>query len=257
MTTPHSAGADTTRKVDLSVTQIVAAALAAVTAAVLGSELGAAGTVIGAAGASVIVNVGTVVYRASLERSREKIRVLARSTLPLPTSRDGSRAERSHSPAANAPLDDERLTDSADDEPQPGGRSRRFITLRWGAVVVGAVGSFVLAMMAITGFEGASGKALGGNGEGTTFGRLIDAPPGPPDPADPLTPSTSNAPTSEVAPTETTAPSISATTTTTPDGGASVERSRPSQSSETPRPSTVRPPPSLIPTVLPGPGDRD
>lgn len=255
MTTPHSAGSDDkTRKLDLSVTQVVAAALAAVTAAVLGSRLGAAGTVIGAAGASVILNVATVVYKTSLERSREKIRVLARSTLPLPTSRDGSRAERSHPPAANAPLDDERLTDTTDSEPQPGDRSRRFTTLRWGAVVVGAVGGFVLAMMAITGFEWASGETVGGNGEGTTFGRVIDGPPGPPDPAGPLTPSTSNAPTSEVAPTETTAPSSSATTTTTPDGGAR-ERS-PSQSSDTPTPSTVRPTPPLIPTILPGPGDR-
>ncbi|MGH3903155.1 MAG: hypothetical protein ACRDTE_03020 [Pseudonocardiaceae bacterium] len=255
MTTPHSASSDDkTSKLDLSVTQVVAAALAAVTAAVLGSRLGAAGTVIGAAGASVILNVGTVVYRASLERSREKIRVLARSTLPLPTSRNGSRAERSDPPAADAPLDDERLTDSTDGEPQPGDRSRRFARLRWGAVVVGTVGGFVLAMLAITGFERASGEALGGNGEGTTIGRVVDRPAGPPGPAVPLTPSSSNAPTS-VAPTETTttAPST-ATTTPSPDGGASVER-RPSQSSVTPTPSK-RPTPSLIPTILPGPGDR-
>ena len=56
MTAPHSptSPADTTRKTNLNPTHVAAGALAAVTAAVLGSELGAAGTLIGAAGGSMI-----------------------------------------------------------------------------------------------------------------------------------------------------------------------------------------------------------
>lgn len=169
MTAPHSPTNpdDTPRKIDLNLTHVAAAALAAVTTAVLGSGLGAAGTLIGAAGASVITTVGTAVCKASLERSRERVRSLAQRSRPLPTSREGSRTESSHPAAVNAPLGDEQLTDSARG-PQPWDRSRRFTTLRWAAVIVGTLGAFVLAMMVITGFEWASGETVGGNGTGTT-----------------------------------------------------------------------------------------
>ncbi|MGH4017084.1 MAG: hypothetical protein ACRDSL_24790 [Pseudonocardiaceae bacterium] len=245
MTAPYSTSPDdTTRKIDLNLTQVAAAALAAVTAAVLGSRLGAAGTLIGAGGASVITTVGTAVYRASLERSRERVRSLASRTRPLPTFHEGSRTERSQTAGANAPLGDERLTDSTDRGPQPSGRSRRFTALRWGTLVAGGVGGFVLAMMLITGFEWASGETLGGN-QGTTIGQAVDNPPGPPNPVAPPAPPSSDRPTSE-APTE--------TTTTIPDGGRSVAPS-PSTTSGTPTPSEVRPTPPLLPTELPGIGD--
>lgn len=68
MTAPRSPTSpdDTTRTTDLNLTHVAAAALAAVTAAVLGSTLAVAGTVLGAAGASVITTVGTAIYRSSL-----------------------------------------------------------------------------------------------------------------------------------------------------------------------------------------------
>lgn len=82
------------------------------TTAVLGSVLGAAGTLIGAAGASVVTTVGTALYQASLERSRERVRSLAQRTRPWPTVPVGSRTERPHAAAANAPLGDGQFTDS-------------------------------------------------------------------------------------------------------------------------------------------------
>ncbi|MEU4666434.1 hypothetical protein AB0F91_00355 [Amycolatopsis sp. NPDC023774] len=51
--------------------QVVATALAAVTAALLGSTLGVAGTVVGAGVASVITTVGAELYLRSLQRTRE------------------------------------------------------------------------------------------------------------------------------------------------------------------------------------------
>ncbi|MGH3708364.1 MAG: hypothetical protein ACRDRQ_09735 [Pseudonocardiaceae bacterium] len=72
----------TPRKTELTLTHVAAAALAAVTTAVIGSTLGTAGTLIGAAGASVITTVGTAVYRSSLERSRDTVRSLARPPHP-------------------------------------------------------------------------------------------------------------------------------------------------------------------------------
>jgi len=256
MTAPHSPTRpdDTPRKTDLNLTRVAAAALAAVTTAMLGSMLGAAGTLIGAAGASVITTVGTALYQSSLERSRERVRSLAQRTRPLPTSREGSKAESSQPAAMNASPGDNRLTGSIDRRPQPRNRSRRLAPLRWGVVVVGALGAFLLAMMVITGFEWASGETVGGNGKGTTIGQVINDQSGPRKPAPLPTPQSPGAPTSET-PTETsTETSTEAPTSiSTPNGGADVEQS-PTKTSGRPAPSEVTPTPPLIPTRLPGVG---
>ena len=251
MTAPHSPpdSDDTTRKIDLNLAQVAAAALAAVTTAVLGSELGAAGTLIGAAGASVITTVGTAVYRASLERSRERVRSLAQRTRQRPTSREGSSLEHSRPAAVKAPLRDERLTGSTRGQ-QYGDRSRRFTGLRWGAAIAGALGAFVLAMMVITGFEWASGGTVGGNGEGTTIGRVVTDQPGSRNPA---TPPASRSPGASVSETPTETSTAPDTSTTTPDGGAGVEQS-PTPTSDGLEPSEVTTTPPLIPPGLPGVG---
>ncbi len=253
MTAPHSPtrSEDTTRKIDLNVTHVAATALAAVTAAMLGSGLGAAGTVIGAAAASVITTVGTAVYKASLERSRKRVRSLARRPRPSPASRDESRVDPAPPTAVPGPLSDEHLTGSTGRRLQPRDHSERFARLRWGAVVVAALGGFLLAMMLITGFEWANGATVGGNGKGTTIGRVINDRPPPREPATPPASPDPAAPASET-PTETTEPS--ATSTSTPDGGTDVKR-RPTATSDTPEPSEMTPAPPLIPTGLPGVGD--
>ena len=58
----------------LSLTQLVATGLAAVTATVAASYLGVAGTVIGAAVASVLTAVGNAVYGTSLRTTRDRVR---------------------------------------------------------------------------------------------------------------------------------------------------------------------------------------
>jgi hypothetical protein len=251
MTAPHSPTRpdDTARKIKFNLTQIAAAALAAVTTAVLGSVLGATGTLIGAAGASVITTVGTALYQASLERSRERVRSLVQRTRPFPSSRERSGTERSHSTAANTSLGDEQRTESTRG-PQPGHRSQRLMTLRWGAVIVGALGAFVLAMMVITGFEWASGGTVGGNGEGTTIGRVVTDQPSR---RNPTAPPASHSPAGPVSETPTETPIAPDTSTTTPDGGFGVEQ-RPTETSDRPAPSEVTPTPPLIPPGLPGIG---
>lgn len=57
------------RSGQVKVTQLLATALAAVTAAFLGSRLGVAGTVTGAGVASVVSTVGTALYQHSLDRT--------------------------------------------------------------------------------------------------------------------------------------------------------------------------------------------
>ncbi|HEY4458256.1 MAG TPA: hypothetical protein VGN81_28335 [Pseudonocardiaceae bacterium] len=57
------------RSGQVKVTQLLATALAAVTAAFLGSRLGVAGTVTGAGVASVVSTIGTALYQNSLDRT--------------------------------------------------------------------------------------------------------------------------------------------------------------------------------------------
>ena len=91
------------RKSDLSVAKVSAAALAAITAAVLGSTIGVAGTVIGAAMASVITTVSSTLYQSSLERSRERVRLLAARTMPLPRQRANGTTPSRTSPSRTSP----------------------------------------------------------------------------------------------------------------------------------------------------------
>jgi hypothetical protein len=63
-----------TKGLDLSVTQLLAGALAAVSSAVAASYFGVAGTLLGAAVGSVIGTVATAVYKHSLARTTEKVR---------------------------------------------------------------------------------------------------------------------------------------------------------------------------------------
>src|SRR6476661_9256148 len=63
---------------DLSLTQVAGGALAAMTAAALGSTLGVGGTIAGAALASVVAGVAGSLYTASLRTGREKVRTVFR-----------------------------------------------------------------------------------------------------------------------------------------------------------------------------------
>jgi hypothetical protein len=62
------------RTLDLSLSQVLAGALAAVSSAVAASYFGVAGTLLGAAVGSVIGTVATAVYRHSLSRTGRKVR---------------------------------------------------------------------------------------------------------------------------------------------------------------------------------------
>ncbi|WP_309111735.1 hypothetical protein [Saccharothrix sp.] len=61
---------DQDKKLEIKPAQVVAGALGAVTAAVLGARLDLAGTVVGAAVASVVSTVGAALYQHSIERTR-------------------------------------------------------------------------------------------------------------------------------------------------------------------------------------------
>ncbi|MEP7021561.1 MAG: hypothetical protein ABI808_12975 [Pseudonocardiales bacterium] len=74
---PHPARS---ARLQLSATQLIASALAAVTATIAASYLGVSGTVIGAAIASVVTVTGNAVYGHSLHRTSERVRTVVPTT---------------------------------------------------------------------------------------------------------------------------------------------------------------------------------
>ncbi|WP_113905319.1 MULTISPECIES: hypothetical protein [Brevibacterium] len=66
----------------LSITQLLAGAGAAATSSVIGGQLGVAGTVVGAAAASVITAVAVTIYSKSLDKGKEKVKDVGSKLAP-------------------------------------------------------------------------------------------------------------------------------------------------------------------------------
>jgi hypothetical protein len=207
----------------IRLSQVAAGALAAVTAALIGSTMGVAGTVVGAGLASVISTIGGTLYLRSIQRTRESVRtvrakVVGRSggATVLVSAEDPEEPAGTEVEATPAEEDPERS-----DQPPRGGRRR------WPKLVVTTVAAFALGMLAITGVEWLRGEPLSG-GSGTTFSNIVaphDTSGRDEDPSTPATSTTNPAPTSTAPdPTTTDAP---ATTSTEPSGDASTTTTPP------------------------------
>jgi hypothetical protein len=205
------------RKIDLSFTQVAGGALAAMTAAFLGSRLSLAGTVAGAAVASIVAAVASNLYTASLRTTQEKVRTVFRgrvadSGVPVTveSTDDTFSWSTAQPPAARTTT------------PPPVQRQ-----LRWQSIVVGALAVFAMAAALLTGLELASGHSLSG-GSGTTVSQVADPKPA----ADPSSKPTSTA---------TASPTSSATDSPEPTASASSEPSA--------TPSATEPTPSATATA--------
>jgi uncharacterized membrane protein YgcG len=166
-----------TKLIDLSWPQVVGGAMAAMTAAVLGSRLGVAGTVIGAALASVCAAVFGSIYTTSIRRTQR----MARAALTM------AQSQRSRSrplPAVTTLLEPTDATrsmasDSFDTttdrvvETRPKPEGRRPLRPVLITSIVGATAVFVVAIAAIAGFELASGRTLDGNKGTTTVSEVL------------------------------------------------------------------------------------
>ena len=166
---------DKPKGVQLSPAQVTAGALASVSAAVVASFFGLAGTLIGAALASVISTVSAVLYQESLERTNAKLRRVREQDTTTQVLGDGTR-EMSVVPAVPVTRElPERLDPRQTESP----RSRP----RWVKLAVYATGIFVIAMGVITGIELIGQKpvsALVGNTEtsrSTTLGAITNTSP--------------------------------------------------------------------------------
>jgi hypothetical protein len=172
--------------------QVLAGALAAITAAVLGSTMGVAGTVIGAGLASAVTTVGGALYMRSIQRTKQSVRtvrdmVVARAGGTSVTLVE-EHTEKAPVSDTDTETDTEKATDEADGaatglaegtglethteitegEPAPP-ESRK---LRWPALIAASVLAFLVGMLVITGVEAIRGAPLSG-GNGTTVGDIV------------------------------------------------------------------------------------
>jgi hypothetical protein len=213
----------TPRRLHLTATQLLASALAAVTATFAASYLGVAGTVIGAAVASVVSVVGNAVYSLSIQHTGHRVRtaVPAAGRLAAWSTNPG--------PAATPPV----APNPAGERPAPRDRTRL-----WPIVAAACVGIFAGVLLLVTVTELVAGRPLTDllrdrPGAGTTvFGADVAHVTGP-------------TPTPTV--TVTVVPKVVTTTPTVTATAPAVTTTPPSRPSPTPTS------PSATPTASPSP----
>jgi hypothetical protein len=150
---------DSHPRTGLSLSQLVASALAAASAAFAASFLGVAGTIVGAAVASVIATVASAMYTDSLNRTKEVVH----STV----------TQWSRTPAS-APVVDPNAPDASEVEPDADAAARR---MPWTRVAVAAVAVLAVTLGSLTAVEAVMGKPLatlvgGSDADGTSFGTV-------------------------------------------------------------------------------------
>lgn len=171
-------------RLELTASQILAGVAASVTAAILGSRLGVAGTVLGAALASGVSIAAGAIYTHSIKATRHQVRRVVDRWRP-----DGAFVGGSGSPLGNRSA-------AVTPEPRPVGRPRRSAPTRtsgpvrrpwWSGLAVGVVATalvFGVALALVTGIELVKGSPLsGGAAGGLTVlggGRGSDPDPGSP-----------------------------------------------------------------------------
>jgi hypothetical protein len=221
----------------------VGGALAAMTAAALGSRFSAAGTVVGAALASVIAAVAGALYTASLRRTGKTVRAVlgGRRTDAARIESPSGQAQRvSGDSATVAPRRLPSLVGIMDGSAKA--NRRRALVVR---SVVGAAATFALAAGALTMYEVLSGHALSGGG-GTTFSQVQQS--GRQDrPTDKQAP----APSESADPSPTAKPSM--VPSVTPQAEPSTTAKTSTEPSVTPQaePSATATPPSAAPSPTP------
>ena len=186
-----------TNRLEIKPTQVAAGALASVTAAVLGSKLGVAGTVAGAGLASVVGTVGASLYERSIHAAKDRV-----------TSRI-----KQEEPPVGASHDAETVRLLVAPPKREAGKRR------WPMLVAATAAAFVIGMGVLTVVELVDGHATSGDGNRTTVGALF-GPQGQtstPHPSSTAPTSTATSTTSSTAPTTTSStPPPSSTTSSEP-----------------------------------------
>ena len=208
------------RRIEISLTQLIAGSAAAACGAWLASKIGLAGTVIGAAIVSAFVTLLSAIYAQGVRRARERL-VIRRELL-----RTRPRLPASYAEDAPLPKDDgEAELDELDATRTlllPAVQLEDTGGYRWGRIALAAVAVFVVAMLVVTVIELLDGRSFscstsGRNcGSGTTLIPGITHPKATPSQSTSSpAPTTSGAPTPTVTETFTATPTVSGTPTPT------------------------------------------
>lgn len=175
-------------KVSFSVPQIIGSALAAATAAAIGSQLGVAGTILGAAVASLVGGIAGTVYSAGLDQTHRRVRKAiqrgyGKVGIAEPTDEENVATSEGMPEAPDADQLAATLVDlpAVVAEPAIG---REYRARLWKRTAVTTVVIFVLAVVTVTAVELGLGRSLDGSGS-TTVGQVTN----------PRTPSVHPAPT--------------------------------------------------------------
>ncbi len=165
-----------TERLQLSGTQVIASALAAVSATIAASYLGVAGTVIGAAIASVVTVVGNAVYGHSLRRTSARVKAAVPAAAYRWEHHRG--ADPSDPTISTAAVPDHAPDTQATTATPPvhgsGGRPWWLSRASLKKAAFACVALFATISIMITGIELATGKPLsdllrGKSGSGTSF----------------------------------------------------------------------------------------
>ena len=208
------------RRLEVSLTQVLAGAVAASCGAWMSSRLGVAGTVLGAALVSAMVTLLSAVYAHGARRAVQAARQKARATYTL------------HQPADPGST---LLMPPLDLEDEHG--------YRWGRILAVAAGLFLVTMATVTAWEVVSGHPLScATCTGTTLAPSRHlAPSVPPSTTVVPTPSTTSSPTTSPSGSS---PTPSGSTSPTPTPTVTGPTVTPSATgSATPTPSGSSPPP--------------
>lgn len=162
---PPEEGEEKKGLLGLKPTQVVGGALASCTAAVLGGQLGVAGTVAGAALTSVTIAVGGALYTQSIDKTRSGVDVMRHrfrlgGTTPATVDSAGDVAT-AQPPGGSGP---DAKADT--DESTPWYRRLSLAPILATAAMV-----FLLTGIVLTGLESVRGTSVSG-GEGTTLGQV-------------------------------------------------------------------------------------
>ncbi len=237
-------------KVSFSLPQLLGSGLAAATVAFLGSSLGTAGTIAGAALASVAGAVAGTLYTAGLDRTGRHLNTVMKR---------GWDRVRGADPSVDVEADGLDLVIEEHDPgtmaPVPAASARSTRPRAWRAfalrIGVAAVAAFALAFVAITAFELTFGRSLDGE-PGTTVGQVVKPRPAPssakPEPTATPTPSATSTPAVTQPPSSTPQPSPTPTVTSTPTPTPTVTTPEPT----TPTQSPVAEDPAATPAAVEG-----
>ncbi|MDI6101287.1 hypothetical protein QLQ12_21975 [Actinoplanes sp. NEAU-A12] len=149
----------------IDVPKTIAGTLAAVSAAVLGSFLGVAGTLIGAALASVVSSIGTEVYHRSIDRGSKRLQsafVIAPAAVGTPSVEAAADDSPADVPAAHEEAAEEKTADaggagaSTAPETATAAPGRR---IRWKRVMLVAGAFFLLGIGTLTTAELFAGRS--------------------------------------------------------------------------------------------------